>query len=77
MFTTQDIEGTKRENPVGADLSPIRSGFERKLTLMPRNQLFFLNGKFRKINNFIILSDSPLTCFGHLPAKVKDKAHPA
>lgn len=26
---------------------------------MPRNQLFFLNGKFRKINNFIILSDSP------------------
>jgi len=58
LFTTQDIEGTKRENTAGADLSPIRSGFERKLTLMALNRSQHLNGKFRKINNFIILSDS-------------------
>ena len=74
LFTTQDIEGTKRENTAGADLSPIRSGFERKLTLMPRNLLFFLNGKFRKINNFIILSDghrsAPFICRQKLRAKV-------
>ncbi|QND57169.1 hypothetical protein [Mesorhizobium huakuii] len=56
LFTTQDIEGTKRENTFGAGLSPIRSGFERKLTLMARNPLQSLNIRFRKINNFIILS---------------------
>jgi len=39
LFTTQDIEGTKRENSFGAALSPIRSGFEQKLTLMARNPL--------------------------------------
>ncbi|WP_095201185.1 hypothetical protein [Mesorhizobium carmichaelinearum] len=57
LFTAQDIEGTKRENTDGAALSPIRSGFERKLTLMARNPLQSLNAQFRKINNFIILSD--------------------
>ena len=61
LFTTQDIEGTKRENSAGADLSPIRSGFERKLTLMARNRLWFLNARFRKINNFISLEDQQRT----------------
>ncbi|UVK56481.1 hypothetical protein DBIPINDM_003092 [Mesorhizobium sp. AR02] len=63
LFTTQDIGGTKRENAAGAALSPIRSGFERKLTLMGRNRPQFLNAQFRKINNFIILSDMHRAAF--------------
>ncbi|WP_149907597.1 hypothetical protein [Mesorhizobium sp. SARCC-RB16n] len=56
LFTTQDIEGTKGENTAGADLSPIRSGFERNININGRDCLQFLNVEFRKINNFIMLS---------------------
>ncbi|MEI9408599.1 hypothetical protein [Mesorhizobium salmacidum] len=56
LFTTQDIGGTKREKTADADLSPIRSGFERNININGRDCLLFLNAEFRKINNFIILS---------------------
>ena len=59
LFKTQDIAGTNRENSSGAVLSPIRSGFEQKLTLMARNRLWLLNIRFRKINNFIMLTGQP------------------
>ncbi|MBZ9670056.1 hypothetical protein [Mesorhizobium sp. ES1-3] len=57
LFTTQDIGGTKGENTAGAGLSPIRSGFERNVNINGRDCLQFLNAEFRKINNFIMLSE--------------------
>ncbi|MEI9429390.1 hypothetical protein [Mesorhizobium sp. Cs1299R1N3] len=56
LFTTQDIEGTKGEKTSDADLSPIRSGFERNVNINGRDCLLFLNIEFRKINDFRTLS---------------------